>query len=79
MPKIKGLAESFEFKYKEIFNTSEVESGIDWLIKGEGPRLLDVRVSPTEEAIPRLISKANSKGIMETAPYEDLWPELESL
>lgn len=41
------------------------------------PGLLKVLVSPDEEAAPRVISKPNSQGIMETTPLEDLWPALD--
>ena len=53
-----------------------LENGIAWLMDSRSPRLLQVMVSESEEAVPRLISKLNSEGRMETAHFTDLWPEI---
>jgi acetolactate synthase-1/2/3 large subunit len=40
------------------------------------PQLLRVIVSSEEEAAPRVLSKPNAEGRMETSKLDDLWPEL---
>jgi acetolactate synthase-1/2/3 large subunit len=47
---------------------------IDEEIHDDIPKLFDIHVSPTEEAIPRLISRVQSGGLMQTAAFDDLWP-----
>jgi acetolactate synthase-1/2/3 large subunit len=45
-------------------------------LKETSPKLLRLIVSNDEEAAPRVISKPNSEGRMETAKLDDLWPSL---
>jgi acetolactate synthase I/II/III large subunit len=60
----------------DVADIKELANSINWLYENSKPRLVRIRVSETEEAFPRLLSKPNSNGIMETAPFGDLWPDL---
>ena len=60
----------------DIADLQDLSKSITWLFENSEPRLVRIRVSETEEAFPRLLSKSNSKGIMETAPFDALWPEI---
>ena len=62
---------------KDVSILQELEPAIDWLFELKGPGLVRIKVSETEEALPRLLSKPNENGIMETAPFAELWPEID--
>jgi acetolactate synthase-1/2/3 large subunit len=61
---------------------SVIDVNDDWkksvynFLQSTDPSLLQVRVNPEEEAAPRVMSKLNSEGKMETAKLDDLWPPL---
>jgi acetolactate synthase I/II/III large subunit len=61
---------------------SRIDSDMNWkeeiikFLNSNSPELLQVIVSKEEEAAPRVISKPNAEGRMETAKLDDLWPPL---
>jgi acetolactate synthase I/II/III large subunit len=63
-------------------NANKVDIHQDWnqeisdFLKETSPCLLQVIVSNDEEAAPRVVSKPNFEGRMETAKLDDLWPHL---
>jgi acetolactate synthase I/II/III large subunit len=61
---------------RDVFSSDELSDSIVWLLNSELPRLINIHVSASEEATPRLISKVNQNGVMETAEYSDLWPRI---
>jgi acetolactate synthase-1/2/3 large subunit len=60
----------------DVKNIEELKKSISWLLENNEPKLVRIRVSETEEAFPRLLSKPNTNGIMETSPFDELWPEI---
>jgi acetolactate synthase-1/2/3 large subunit len=58
----------------DVFSGDKVTDAIDWLLDSDLPKLINIHVSASEEAIPRLLSKVNANGVMETSDYCDLWP-----
>jgi len=60
----------------ETFET--LSKSLEWLMDSEEPRLVQIMVSESEEAVPRLISKLNKAGRMETSPFTELWPSLDA-
>lgn len=74
LPDIESLAASLGFDVKTIRSELEVEDGVKWLAKNKKSSILISKVSSIEEAIPRLISRPNSQGVMETPPMIELWP-----
>ena len=74
LPDIESLAASLGFDVKTISSELEVEDGVNWLAKNKKSSILISKVSSIEEAIPRLISRPNSQGVMETPPMIELWP-----
>ena len=63
-------------------NGDKVEIHTEWnsqvvnFLNSTSPYLLQVIVSQDEEAAPRVVSKPNADGLMETAKLDDLWPPL---
>jgi acetolactate synthase-1/2/3 large subunit len=64
-------------QHNDVKNLQELQNAIEWLVGLRGPGLIRIKVSETEEALPRLLSKPNAMGFMETTPFTELWPEIE--
>ena len=76
LPDIEKIAAAIGFATRVIRRDDELKSAIDWLSDQRVSTLLLVKVSESEDALPRLISKPNKSGIMETPPMNILYPEL---
>ena len=74
LPKPVKWADAAGIAAFEILNEEELVELLKSEIHDRIPKLFDIHVSPTEEAIPRLISSIQSSGLMETAKFDDLWP-----
>jgi acetolactate synthase-1/2/3 large subunit len=68
------VADSLGFQTKEITDSQQITAALDWLVSQESSSLLVVKVSENEEALPRLISKPNKYGVMETPAMDFLTP-----
>lgn len=68
------VANSLGFQTKELTDSQQITAALDWLVSQESSALLVVKVSENEEALPRLISKANTYGVMETPAMDFLSP-----
>jgi acetolactate synthase-1/2/3 large subunit len=74
LPDFQSIAEGLGFEVKCATMDSEIDSKLTWLKDSNSSAMLIVKVSSKEEALPRLISRPNAQGIMETPPMNDLWP-----
>ena len=77
LPDASDWSKAAGIESRRVSDPEDLETGINWLMDTTDPRLLQVMVSESEEAIPRLISKLNHGGIMETSPFTELWPEID--
>lgn len=68
------VANSLGFQTKELTDSQQITAALDWLVSQESSALLVVKVSENEEALPRLISKPNTSGVMETPAMDFLSP-----
>jgi hypothetical protein len=59
-----------------ITDPREMRQAVSGFLSETSPALLRVMVSEDEEAAPRVISKPNKEGKVETAKLDDLWPAL---
>jgi acetolactate synthase-1/2/3 large subunit len=75
LPDIEKLAATIGFTTRVVHHKEEMKSSIAWLSDEKVSALLLVKVSESEDALPRLISRPNSNGIMETPPMDVLYPE----
>jgi acetolactate synthase-1/2/3 large subunit len=65
---------------RAVNKQEEVDEAIDWALEGLVSRIVFFRVSKSEEALPRLVSKFNPEtGRMETPKMSQLYPGLEGL
>jgi acetolactate synthase-1/2/3 large subunit len=74
LPDPVSIASAFGLKSLEISESSEIPKALDWLVLQETTSLLVVKVSENEDALPRLISKPNKYGVMETPDMNILHP-----
>lgn len=76
LPNSRLVANSLGFQTKEIMAFQEINPALAWLVSQKSSSLLIVKVSENEEALPRLISKPNADGVMETPAMDYLSPIL---
>jgi acetolactate synthase I/II/III large subunit len=70
------IAKSMGMPSYQLLDTHLLERVIGEFLNETSPALLRVVLSESEEAAPRVISKPNEHGKMETSNLEDLWPPL---
>ncbi len=76
LPDIESIAASIGFVTKTIHRSDEIVASIEWLSDQKSDSILIAKVSESEDALPRLISRPNSQGIMETPPMNILYPKI---
>jgi acetolactate synthase-1/2/3 large subunit len=76
LPNMTDIAAGIGIPTREITNGSNFEDNLEWFVNSAGSALLNVKVSATEEALPRLVSKPNARGVLETPAMNDLYPIL---
>jgi acetolactate synthase I/II/III large subunit len=70
LPNILKIAQTIGFNVRIVEQQDKILSSLEWLESQTSSSLLVVKVSATEDALPRLISKPNLQGVMETPPDE---------
>ena len=78
LPEISRWANAAGINHHKVTNELDLESAIQSMWISERHEILEVIVSGEEEALPRLMSKPNSKGQMVTSDFAELSPYLES-
>jgi acetolactate synthase-1/2/3 large subunit len=76
LPNPVELARAMGMNGMKVENSTNWQSQVSNFLESTSPSLLRVIVSSDEEAAPRVISKPNAEGRMETAKLDDLWPPL---
>jgi acetolactate synthase-1/2/3 large subunit len=74
LPDIQSIASAFGLETFRIDSNSQLDVGLQWLKNQKSTSLLLVKISEFEDALPRLISKPNPLGVLETPPMNDLYP-----
>jgi acetolactate synthase-1/2/3 large subunit len=76
LPNIEEIARSIGFDSRIVNRVEDLSEAIGWLGQQNQSAVLVVKVSEKEDALPRLISRPNSVGVMETPPMNELSPKL---
>jgi acetolactate synthase-1/2/3 large subunit len=76
LPNIDAIARSVGFESRVVTQIENLTETVAWLSSQTVSSILIVKVSEKEDALPRLISRPNSSGIMETPPMNQLSPIL---
>jgi acetolactate synthase-1/2/3 large subunit len=77
LPDVTGVAEAFGIPSTRLTDHADLRERVRDILAADGPRVCDVRVSPDQPTAPRVTSRQNDDGSMESAPMEDLWPFLD--
>ena len=76
LPDIEVIARSIGFDSRIVNRVEDLSEAVGWLSNQKQSAVLVVKVSEQEDALPRLISRPNSVGVMETPPMNELSPKL---
>jgi acetolactate synthase-1/2/3 large subunit len=74
LPNIEEIARSIGFDSRIVNRVEDLSEAIGWLGNQKQSAVLVVKVSEKEDALPRLISRPNSVGIMDAPPMNGLSP-----
>ncbi len=70
------LAAAYGFGYSHIENNGGLDKGIAEALKGEGPALCEVNISPEQRIFPKASAFRRPDGTFESRPLEDMAPFL---
>jgi acetolactate synthase-1/2/3 large subunit len=76
LPNIESIASAFEIPVRILKSSDKIKESLTWLSEISSSAILVVKVSTSEEAFPRLVSKANALGVMHTPPMNQLFPDI---
>ena len=74
LPDLARVASAAELPVRIVSHEQTLNSDVLWLSELKSSGVLIVKVSPSEEAFPRLISSPNAAGVMETPTLDNLSP-----
>ena len=78
LPDVVALAKAYGVKSKQIKLNRDVLVGIQEVLAEDGPVLCEISVDLEQKMMPRVASKINSDGTIQSTSLEDLWPFLDS-
>jgi acetolactate synthase I/II/III large subunit len=76
-PDMSKLAEAYGIRSVVIHNHQEMPDQIRAVLELPGPVLCDVRMTPSQEVVPRITSRKLADGRMASSPLEDMYPFLD--
>ena len=77
LPNLKHLAHAYGIEHTKISTASELLKDRANELFDEKPRIFEVRVSPDQEYLPKIISKLSENGEMESNPLHLMYPNIE--
>ena len=77
LPDWRKIAEGFAVPYQKLSNNSDIDAVLEHALEQNGPFFCEVMVSPEQQTAPRVTSRKTADGRMESAPMEDMAPQLE--
>ncbi len=72
-----GVARAYGLKAGRITQHAGMRNKIAEALNCEGPFLCDVLIDPDQQVMPKVVSRVNQDGSMESTLLEDLWPFLD--
>lgn len=76
LPDTRAVAEAYKLRTMEILNHDGLRSGIQDVLRADGPILCRLLVRPDQETAPRVRAMKLPDGGMVSKPLEDMWPYL---
>jgi acetolactate synthase I/II/III large subunit len=77
LPDVAGVATAFGIPPTRLADHANLRERVRDILATGGPTICEVRVSADQPTAPRVASRQNEDGSMESAPMEDLWPFLD--
>jgi len=77
LPDLQKVSEAYNITFTDIKTMDDISKKIDTCLSTSGPIICRVKVSDKQITSPRVKSCLNKDGHMETAPMEEMWPEIE--
>lgn len=75
-PDFEKIANAFGFEYHCCNNNEGLDSSIQWLLNNQGFLFLEVKQRLDDPVIPKVMSRLDSNGKMQTPALEDMYPFL---
>jgi len=75
LPKLQLIAHAYDIDFVNLKFNEDVSSVVENSFKSDKPVICRVEVSDKQATRPRVKSRKNEDGTMETAPMEEMWPE----
>ena len=76
LPKLGKIAKAYGIHFLEIETTKEIRNKVEESLNLGKPVICCVRISEKQVTAPRVTSRQIEDGSMETAPMEEMWPEI---
>ena len=76
-PEFADIAKTFGFQYKKCKSNLEVEDGIKWLVNSEKRSLLEICQKFDDPVTPKVMSRLDENGKMQSPALHDMYPFLE--
>lgn len=75
-PSFKKLSECYDFPFKSISTSDELEMAVEWLLDIKGRAILELVQTEPDPIMPKLSSKKLDDGSIVSPPIDDLFPFL---
>lgn len=75
-PNFEKIANAFEYEYRCCNSNEELDDSLQWLFENSGFLFLEVKQRLDDPVIPKVMSRLDSNGKMQTPALEDMYPFL---
>ncbi len=76
-PDFADVAKTFGREYRVCASNAEVEEAVRWLVKSERPVLLEIKQKFDDPVTPKVMSRVDENGKMQSPALQDMYPFLE--
>ena len=74
LPNLKKISRAYDIRYFQIKDNNSIIKVLKMIFEIKTPVICRVSISENQVTAPRVITKKNNDGTMETAPMEIMWP-----
>lgn len=76
-PEFEKIAYAFGFSYKKCKTNQEVDECVQWLVNSKERILLEIEQKLDDPVIPKVMSRIDENGVMQTPALHDMFPFIE--
>lgn len=74
MPDFEKVILAFGFEYMKCETVDGLKKTLDWIMRPDGQKVLEIHQKIDDPVLPRIVSKINSEGVFETPALHDMMP-----